>query len=76
MSLALILVGSGKMASGELTPDPSVELVELPVIAAALEHLERESRYVARPSGETGRRSAWKRVGRWEGTGGGAGGNP
>ena len=62
-----------KMASGELAPDPSTELEELAVIAAALEHVERESRYVATPSGGEGRRATWRRVGRREAMRGGGG---
>ncbi len=64
-----------KLAAGELLQQPrSVEEQDLPLIVAALEHLERQTRRSAAPIG-TGRRGHWRETARNEAVGerGGAG---
>lgn len=60
-----------KLEAGELRPDETEELEELPILAAAIAYLERSARRaaVSRPSG--GSRGHWKDAGRREGRRGG-----
>jgi len=55
-----------KLEKGELAPDSQQEFPQLCVIAAALEHLERQSRASASPVEGGGRRGFWKQAGRRE----------
>jgi acetyl-CoA carboxylase biotin carboxylase subunit len=59
-----------KLAAGELKPASSEHLRELSMIAAALEHLDRQGRRAAR-SRPHGQRDHWRRVGRHEALRGG-----
>ncbi|MEZ5333289.1 MAG: acetyl-CoA carboxylase biotin carboxylase subunit [Thermoanaerobaculia bacterium] len=56
-----------KMAAGELAPPIADE--EVAVIAAALEHLEAQSRRAARPGPESGGRRRWREAARREAAG-------
>jgi acetyl-CoA carboxylase biotin carboxylase subunit len=55
-----------KMTQGELAADPKIELPELAIIAAGLEHLERQSRSSGAPLAARGRREQWRRTARQE----------
>ena len=55
-----------KLADGELLPKHPIEFDHLPVIAAALEHLEAQSRASAAPVERGGRRERWRRAARIE----------
>jgi len=55
-----------KLAAGELRPDGVQRLPDLPLIAAALEHLELKSRQSATLVAESGSRERWKQVARAE----------
>ena len=60
-----------KLAAGELRPDGAGRLSDLPLIAAALEHLELKSRQSATLGSGLGRRERWGRAGRDESVRGG-----
>jgi acetyl-CoA carboxylase biotin carboxylase subunit len=55
-----------KLAAGELQPGHELELADLPLIAAALEHAERQARYSAVPAAGGGRRPRWRQASRRE----------
>ncbi|MGB6847782.1 MAG: acetyl-CoA carboxylase biotin carboxylase subunit [Thermoanaerobaculia bacterium] len=55
-----------KLAAGELQPGHQPELADLPLIAAALEHAERQARYSAVPAAGGGRRPRWRQASRRE----------
>lgn len=55
-----------KMAAGELIADSKIELPELVVIAAALEHLEGQVRTSSVPVRDGGSRDQWRRTARRE----------
>ncbi|MEE9563157.1 MAG: acetyl-CoA carboxylase biotin carboxylase subunit, partial [Thermoanaerobaculia bacterium] len=55
-----------KLAAGELQPGHELELPDLPLIAAALEHAERQARYSAVPAAGGGRRPQWRQASRRE----------
>ncbi len=55
-----------KLAAGELQPGHELELADLPLIAAALEHAERQARYSAVPAAGGGRRPKWRQASRHE----------
>jgi acetyl-CoA carboxylase biotin carboxylase subunit len=55
-----------KLAAGELQPGHEPELADLPLIAAALEHAERQARYSAVPAAGGGRRPQWRQASRRE----------
>ena len=55
-----------KLAAGELQPGHELELADLPLIAAALEHAERQARYSAVPAAGGGRRPQWRQASRRE----------
>lgn len=55
-----------KLAAGELQPGHRPELADLPLIAAALEHAERQARYSAVPAAGGGRRPRWRQASRRE----------
>ncbi len=54
-----------KLAAGELRPERPVELADLGVVAAALEHVERTARAAA--TAPPARRDSWRRAARREG---------
>jgi len=54
-----------KLAAGELAPPPSAHMRELSTIAAALEHLDCDSRQAAVPRPH-GQRDQWREAGRRE----------
>ncbi len=56
-----------KMAAGELTAEQKIELPELALIAAALEHLQSRGRSWTAPTESGGRRQGWRRAARHEG---------
>ncbi len=56
-----------KLSEGELLPKHPIEFDDLAVIAAALEHLEIQSRASAVPVERGGRRERWRRAARIEG---------
>ncbi len=56
-----------KLAAGELAPAQQLDLPDLALIAAALEHAERQARTSAAPTTDGGRRSAWRQAARREG---------
>jgi len=58
-----------KLAAGELAPPPSGDPEELPLVAAAIAHLERAERAAATGRGggaAPAQRRAWRRAGRVE----------
>ena len=55
-----------KLSSGDLLPARAIEFGELAVLAAALEHLESQSRRSAAPVQSGGRREKWRRSARLE----------
>ncbi len=58
-----------KMEAGELAPAEVSELDDLPVIAAALEHVEAQARRSAEPVARRGARARWREAGLLEGVG-------
>jgi acetyl-CoA carboxylase biotin carboxylase subunit len=55
-----------KLSAGELQPGHAAELADLSLIAAALEHAERQARYSAIPAAGGGRRPRWRQASRRE----------
>ena len=55
-----------KMRDGELSADQKIDFPELAIIAAALEHLQRQVRSSTAPVREGGRRERWRRAARQE----------
>ncbi len=56
-----------KLSAGELEPEHMTEFADLPLIAAALEHLQRVSRLSGTPPVAGGRRARWHQAARREG---------
>jgi acetyl-CoA carboxylase biotin carboxylase subunit len=56
-----------KLSRGELLPEYPIGFGDLAVMAAALEHLESQSRASAAPVERGGRRGRWRRAARFEG---------
>ncbi|MEJ2085427.1 MAG: acetyl-CoA carboxylase biotin carboxylase subunit [Acidobacteriota bacterium] len=55
-----------KLSAGDLLPARSIDFEDLTVLAAALEHLESQSRRSAAPVQSGGRRERWRRSARLE----------
>ena len=59
-----------KLESGEWAAPDAADLADLPLIAAAIAHAERQEAVTTRPAVEGGQRSHWKTVARREALGG------